>query len=486
MICDTVIIGGGVVGLSILRQTTLSGYNAVLLERNPHILDGASGRNSGILCTGVDAPVGSLERALIRDSISNIRLFCKEMNVPMRECGSLVCVWPWDEEDSNLDEEKKIDPIANKSDLGNEGSCHQKLLEVLRESHDAGDTNASYLNSKRVSELESSLSSECRGAVHIPGEIVVDPWLLPLAYAVQSRQLAKQSALSTKEVSDVIQTSRDVLMDQSVFDAETGLWNIATRSTSDKMEEIMTIKTRSVINAAGINCDKVQALAAAACDNKPVPPPDFEARPRRGQYIVYSAPWCETSEPNDFIPTRPIQPVPTDRTKGIFVYSTLYDQIVVGPTAKDQSSRTDDRIEPDVAAILASHASRVLGRSVDANEVAGEYVGIRPGTSKRDYQIYLHHKAKFITVGGIRSTGLTASLGIGRHVVQCLLPTIVSRPEVSCKKLLHSVPLPDVKELAEQYHRRNDGTVLIDGYSYKVTHPLTKFGWDARSGLAQS
>jgi glycine/D-amino acid oxidase-like deaminating enzyme len=49
MIYDTVIIGGGVVGLSILRTALLSGYNAILLEKNPHLLDGASGRNSGII-----------------------------------------------------------------------------------------------------------------------------------------------------------------------------------------------------------------------------------------------------------------------------------------------------------------------------------------------------------------------------------------------------------------------------------------------------
>jgi glycerol-3-phosphate dehydrogenase len=191
------------------------------------------------------------------------------------------------------------------------------------------------------------------------------------------------------------------------------------------------------------------------------------------------------------VPTRPIQPVPTDKTKGIFVYSTLYDQIVVGPTAKDQLSRTDSHIEPEVADILANYASRILGRQMGKSKhdtnVVGEYVGIRPGTSKRDYQIHLYHAAKFFTVGGIRSTGLTASIGIGKHVVQCILPTIVPMPKLTCnlQNQLAPIPLPDVKELVEQYHRRNDGTVEIDCNSYKVTHPLTKLGWEARSGLAR-
>ena len=112
------------------------------------------------------------------------------------------------------------------------------------------------------------------------------------------------------------------------------------------------------------------------------------------------------------VPARPIQPVPSQFTKGIFVYSTLYDQVVAGPTALDQSSRTDDVPDDDAARDLARHASRVLGRELGKADAAGEYVGIRPGTSRRDYQIRLHPTANFVAVAGVRSTGLTASLGI--------------------------------------------------------------------------
>jgi glycerol-3-phosphate dehydrogenase len=118
---DVVIIGGGIVGLSILHSALIAGYDAVLLERNPDLCDGASGRNSGILCTGVDAPLGSLERALIRDSISRIRHFCKEHNVPMRECGSLICLWPWDDND-----EAKLNEVLHESQMAGIIFGHQE------------------------------------------------------------------------------------------------------------------------------------------------------------------------------------------------------------------------------------------------------------------------------------------------------------------------------------------------------------------------
>ncbi|KAL7533939.1 hypothetical protein ACHAXR_005538 [Thalassiosira sp. AJA248-18] len=481
MIYDAVIIGGGVIGLSILRASLLAGHTAILIERNADLCDGASGRNSGVICTGVDAPSGSLERALIRDSISQVREFCLTHNVPMRECGSLVCLWPWDEDEDEKKSDENVDEIA---------SSHARLKHVLQESHIAGDKDASFLSSEAVSKLEPSLSSKCRGAVHIPGEIVVDPWLFPLALATHSRELAKTSG----NANDVIHTGREVIMELSSFDKDSGVWNVVTRGKPDNI----TINARCVINAAGIDSDLVQLGASSGRgDVCTLPAPNFEARPRRGQYLIFTAPKEVNSMMNGndssewpnvprSIPTRPIQPVPSQFTKGIFVYTTLYNQIVVGPTAQDQSSRTDTTLDTNVAKELASHASRVLGPLFDHYKEVGEYVGIRPGTSKRDYQIHLHHPANFITVGGIRSTGLTANLGISRHVVQCLLPTIIPPPLESFSPSIYlpPTPLPDVKELVQQYHKRGDGKIVVDGHEYKVSHPLTRMGWDARTGVA--
>lgn len=364
--------------------------------------------------------------------------------------------------------------------------------------------------------------------MHIPGEVVTDPWLFPLALAVHAREVAKFRRGGSRDDDDddydVICTGREVDMGSSSFDEGTGLWSIATRKTpalaaiegGGKSEresddsDARTIRARCVINASGINSDLVQSSAASSCDG--VPPPAYEARPRRGQYAVFSAPppstvpRCDEADGAEWpdvprmLPARPIQPVPTQFTKGVFVYSTLYDQVVVGPTATDQHSRLDDSIDRGVARDLAAHASSVLGRDfrlgVDdggeevGSQLIGEYVGVRPGTSERDYQIRLHPRSSFITVGGIRSTGLTASLGIGRHVARCLLPAVVPRPSLlqdggdGAQHPPRPTPLPDVKELAEQFRVRGDGTVLVAGRSYRVTHPLTRMGWEAGTGLA--
>ena len=355
---DLIIVGGGVVGLSILRAATLEGWNCALVEAESDLVSHASGSNSGIACTGVDASPGTLERALIRDSISQLRIFCRKTGVPMRPCGSLVCSWPWDEEgNGNLD-------------------------HVLEESHSAGDTHASKLSSSEVRILEPNLSPGCTSAIHIPGEIVLDPWLYTIALAAHARENGAH-----------VYTNFEFDPESSFF--EDGVWTVAQKlSSTDDASPIGTLRAKAVVNAAGVNADDVQA--------KVLGDSSWKTRPRRGQYRLY--------KPNKNTKLlHPIQPIPTQRTKGIFIFSTLYGTIVVGPTALDQDSKTDRNIDSLVARELDHHVKRVLPGIDVESDFIGEYVGIRPGTDKRDYQIEIFPNRNWITVGGIRSTGLTGT-----------------------------------------------------------------------------
>lgn len=491
-IFDVIVIGGGVVGLSILREVTLKGFTCALIEATPHLVSKASGSNSGIACTGVDAEPGSLERALIRDSISRIRLFCKHHNVPMRECGSLVCLWPWDIHHSDHnDKQENIDANGNAPRVHNE-----QLEEVAHESWEAGDSNAAILNKSKVLSMEPALSSKVKGAVYIPGEIVLDPWLFPIALASHAR-----------ENGAAIYTSFPYCPKSCSFDTNTKLWTIVKPELHcDKNSNNLSPKTlfaKSIVNATGIQSDVTQL------ETEGIPKPSWEAKPRRGQYRIFSM-----SQKQKHALIHPIQPVPTPRTKGIFVFSTLYNQIVVGPTADDQESRTNITPEIKVAAELTRHAHRILDGYDDyepsntfnpnindsntlESSYVGEYVGIRPGTNHRDYQIHLIPDKHWISAAGIRSTGLTASLGIGRYVMD-LLSIILPQLKYNASDDANTVtardtkthtpkltPLPDVKTLAEQFRNSEEGSVKINGYLYKVTHPITKLGWTYGTGLAK-
>jgi glycerol-3-phosphate dehydrogenase len=74
---------------------------------------------------------------------------------------------------------------------------------------------------------------------------------------------------------------------------------------------------------------------------------------------------------------------------------------------------------------------RILPRLV-AEEVTASYAGLRAATANRDYQIWVDGSRRYACAGGIRSTGLSASLGIAEHVTGLLaaagLP-LAGRPE---------------------------------------------------------
>mmetsp|Transcript_17393 Transcript_17393/g.19835 ORF Transcript_17393/g.19835 Transcript_17393/m.19835 type:complete len:572 (+) Transcript_17393:71-1786(+) len=557
---DIVIIGGGIVGISILRSITQCNNNlkVILIEAQSDLLSQASGSNSGIACTGVDATPGTLERSLIRDSISQIRPFCRDMNIPMRECGSLVCLWPWDGDgngdgngngnDGNGDapthddtQTKTMKEAGSSSNHDTHDSCivDSRLVTVAEESWDAGDSHAKILSSSQLFNSkhqvnEPHLSKSCKGAVHIPGEIVLDPWLFGIALASQARQCGgiiytnwkydPSKSFRRQKSNDDTDASTDIDNNGGPY-----LWTLV-RDLDDNGVDVeglpVEIHTKIVINATGIQSDLIQSKT------QNVPESVYEARPRRGQYKIFASTSTSstsaTSNQQDFHLTRPIQPVPTQRTKGIFVFSSLYNQIIVGPTALDQSSRVDRSIHENVANQLTQYVQKLLPNlDVNDSNVIGEYVGIRPGTNRRDYQIHCYPTENWITVGGIRSTGLTASLGIGRYVVHSLLSILVpgivlssetetqgqhqvglgeedleqyqqmphqekqeekmevqeSKNEQSYSKRIIK-PLPPMKDMIQEFHIRGDDHVTINGYLYKVTHPITRFGWNAKTGIA--
>jgi glycerol-3-phosphate dehydrogenase len=70
--------------------------------------------------------------------------------------------------------------------------------------------------------------------------------------------------------------------------------------------------------------------------------------------------------------------------------------------------------------------------SLSAEEVTASYAGLRAATADRDYQIWADSSRRYVCVAGIRSTGLSASLGIAEHVTGLLADAglrLAGRPE---------------------------------------------------------
>lgn len=117
----------------------------------------------------------------------------------------------------------------------------------------------------------------------------------------------------------------------------------------------------------------------------------------------------------------PLGGVPTPTSRGVYVWRSVYGILACGPTAEDVTERTTPPkpSDPRVTAALRASAARAVP-ALASSATRGTYAGLRPGTSDQssnDYQIFRAHSA-WVSVGGIRSTGLTGSLGIGRLVAR--------------------------------------------------------------------
>lgn len=89
---DVAIIGGGIVGLATAMALTgrVPRPNVIVLEKEPELAAHQSGRNSGVIHSGLYYRPGSLRATLCRDGIARLVRFCDERGVAYTRDGKVV------------------------------------------------------------------------------------------------------------------------------------------------------------------------------------------------------------------------------------------------------------------------------------------------------------------------------------------------------------------------------------------------------------
>jgi glycerol-3-phosphate dehydrogenase len=160
------------------------------------------------------------------------------------------------------------------------------------------------------------------------------------------------------------------------------------------------IGCRVAVNCGGLHADEVARLAGDE---------SFEIYPRKGEFFVFDPP---DGEPLDRI----LLPVPSERTKGVLVFPTVDGRIIAGPTAHDQADKDDWSVRPEAVEEVLPRAREMLP-ALEGVEPIAAYAGLRPAGRGVNYLIGPSAACPgLINVAAIRSTGLSASLGIGEHV----------------------------------------------------------------------
>ncbi|MFA9517072.1 L-2-hydroxyglutarate oxidase [Halopenitus sp. H-Gu1] len=101
---DVAVIGGGCVGLSTAKHLAENtDLDVCVLEKEYHLAEHQSGRNSGVLHPGFNYPPDSVKAEFATEGTRRMKAYCAEHDIPCEECGVLV-VAKDDREEAYLDE----------------------------------------------------------------------------------------------------------------------------------------------------------------------------------------------------------------------------------------------------------------------------------------------------------------------------------------------------------------------------------------------
>lgn len=92
MTSDFLVIGGGVIGINLALQAKRCFPDAgvILLEKEAHCGEHASGRNSGVLHAGFYYSADSLKARLTKEGNRRLTEYCRERGLGINRCGKLV------------------------------------------------------------------------------------------------------------------------------------------------------------------------------------------------------------------------------------------------------------------------------------------------------------------------------------------------------------------------------------------------------------
>jgi len=349
---DVAVIGGGVIGAAIAARLSATTATVRLFERNDDVGDEASKGNAGITSSYYAEP-GSLDAQVIGATHRRWEETCARLDVPFRRIGGLITALT-DEEVAQLP---------------------PKLEEAL-----GCGVRAEIIDGAQARGLEPLISPDCRQALWLPDEGIIDPMRLTV-------RLAQLAALN----------GADIRLSSPVVDFE--------RSG----DEIVGVRTphgvsgaRFVVNAAGLGLGTISELARGE---------SFRVWPRKGEYWLLDRQFGSRLRHIVFA-------TPLPDTKGIHVVPTTNGSALLGPSAQDSDRPTDKETDEPTLTEVYERARRLVP-SVSLDCAIKTFAAIRPASDER-IRVRIDRAVPNLVHAANRSTGVSSSLGIADLVLDLL------------------------------------------------------------------
>jgi L-2-hydroxyglutarate oxidase len=227
MVRDLIVIGGGIVGLATADRflERMPGRSVLLVEKEQELAAHQTGRNSGVLHSGIYYKPGSLKAVNCREGKRAMEQFCRDESVPFEICGKVIVA-------------------TDESEL-------PRLAEIFARGQ-ANGVRCEKIGPERLHELEPHAAGIA--AIHVPEAGIVN-------YATVCERLAAR----------IRRAGGEIKLGARVTGFRSTAEEIAVETTAG------SFVARQAVNCAGLHCDRVARLSGAH--------PDVRIVPFRGEYF---------------------------------------------------------------------------------------------------------------------------------------------------------------------------------------------------------
>lgn len=365
---DTVVVGGGVIGLACARALALKGCEVIVLEQSPRRGAGTSSRNSGVVHAGLYYPPGSLKARFCVKGRKMLQGYLCERSIPFTQCGKLVLA-------QNTAEAEALIALKENAELS---GC--EALELVA---------PSWLE-RHEPEIRALMALSSPGTGWVDGLALIEAFDGDIC-------AAGGMVFCNSPVDRVEQTpfGFDV-----ICEPQGGV-----------------IECNNVVLAVGLGTDSL--LTASTIDLSRAIPHQVWAK---GSYFGYSGA-CRFK--------RHIYPVPVEGGLGIHATIDGTGCVKFGPDVEWLPDTPIDNIDYGVEASRRDVFAEAIAQywpGFDPTKLYPEYSGVRPklsgaGQGFADFGIFgpdYHGVSGLMCLTGIESPGLTASMAIGDEVYERL------------------------------------------------------------------
>lgn len=224
MSTEVAVVGGGIVGMATAAELLARGRRAVVLEAEAALGEHQTGRNSGVIHSGIYYKPGSFKARLCAEGREAMFAFCEEHGIAHERCGKVI--------------------VATRPEL-------VRMLDELERRGRANGLEPVRMSAEEIKEHEPHVSC-------LAGLFVKETGIVKFRHVLEAlAKLVEQRGGEVRRSARVEGIARDA-------------GDFVLRTAAGE------VRAKNLVNCAGLHCDRIARMAGAD--------PDLTIIPFRGEY----------------------------------------------------------------------------------------------------------------------------------------------------------------------------------------------------------